>query len=137
MTEVVAENNPLGVGKNLEAIRAGDGEEGNVGGFGDFDREGGWGRDGDDDAGAEAGGFLHHFDGNATGQQQRTRPRIVAGATRSADQLVEGIVAADILAHRDEAVTCQPQPGGMDSVGFGVKPLRRTQCRHGGRDVTG
>ena len=63
---------------------------------------GGRRRDGDEGADADGRGLLHQLEAAAAGHDDEARGEIGAGLGQRADQLVERVVAADILAHEHD-----------------------------------
>jgi len=84
---------------------------------------------------ADGRGLLHHFDRHPAGQQHHA----LAGADllqrQRAGQLVQRIVAADILAQRDDAARRHPQRRSMYRTGFGIDRLQRRDAVDRGRDL--
>ncbi len=95
----------------VEAFRAGvdvegggteEGEEGLVGGLGELDGEGGGGGDGGDEGEAAGEGFLHEFEGDAAGDEEEGGGEVEAVEEGVAEDLVEGVVAADVFVEDEE-----------------------------------
>ena len=66
-----------------------------------------------------------------------TMPPLAAtpAARQRAGELVERIVAADILAQRDDAVRRRPERRGVDGAGLDVDRLQRRDGRHRRHDL--
>src|SRR6516165_1323929 len=100
--------------EDLEAVAAGDRHQRDVcrlrGPHGECGRR----RHGDDDGNAEPGALLHHLDRDAAGQDDHscTADDVVAG--QRTGELVERIVASNVLAQCDEPGRGLPERRGMD-----------------------
>src|SRR5260370_22940492 len=88
-----------GMGENLEAVTAGDGDERDAGGFGGADSKCGGRRYGDDDWNADDSGLLYHLHRNAAGQQDHAAAANHMVARAPAAELVERAVTPHVLAH--------------------------------------
>ncbi len=71
------------------------------------------------------GRLLHQFDRQPAGQEDDAAAAAYAGPRQRAGQLVEGIVAADVLAQRDDPCRRGQKRGGVDGVGLAVERLAR------------
>ena len=84
---------------------------------------------------ADRGRLLHHLDRDAAGQQHDALAATMPCLRQRAGELVERVVAADILAQRDDAARRRPERGGVDGTGFDVEQLQRRQRRHRRHDL--
>ncbi len=122
------------MGEDLEAVGAGDADQGHAGLFGDAHGERGGRRHRDHHRRAEHRRLLHHFDRDAARQQQQTFRHRDAVTRQRTGELVERVVPADILAQRDQPALRMPEGRGMHGVGLLVELLRGGKCRHRGVD---
>ena len=83
------------------------------------------------------GRLLHHLDRDPAGEEQQAIAAGDAAPRHRADQLVERVVPADILADEHDALAAAPERGGMDGVGLAIERLERRQRLHGGHDLVG
>ncbi len=76
-----------------------------------------------------AGGdrLLRHLEGAAAGDHGKTVPGIDAVLGERADQLVESVVPADILAYADDLAVGRAERRGMQRMGDAVQPLQGGQ----------
>jgi hypothetical protein len=110
-----------GVGKYLEAVVAGDGDQHDAGVFGGAQGECGWGRDRGDDGRAADSSLLDHLDRDAAGHQDGAGIGRYVAAGEGADQLVERIVPSDILAQSNNSALRRPESRRMDRAGFPIR----------------
>src|SRR5918999_5995717 len=88
----------LRVAVDVEAAAPDEADHGKTEPVGGLDGEAGGGRHGADDRNAGHGGLLHELEADPARQHQDTvRQRKVAGQERPADELVDGVVPADVL----------------------------------------
>src|SRR5580704_117567 len=109
--------------EDLEAVDAGDCNKRYSGGLRGAHRECRRRRDGDQHGHAEHGGLLHHLHGDTARQQHQSGRAWNAIAQQYAAELVEGIVAADILPHGEETGARFPECGGMHGARLPVELL--------------
>ena len=85
----------------------------------------------DDNADADGGRLLHHLEAGATGQQHRALPSVDARTGERADQLVERVVAAHVLAQQGRRLA-GGQPGGrVGGAGQQTQVLALIEVVHG------
>ena len=106
--------------EDLEILTARNRDERHLAGVGDANCKRRRRRYGHENRGAENGRLLHHLDRNAAGEKHNAAASVDLVASERADELVEGIVTADILANRYEAFAWLPRmrrrgrPGSRD-----------------------
>src|SRR5260370_20545781 len=124
-----------GMGENLEAVTAGDGDQRDAGGFGGADSKCGGRRYGDDDWNADDSGVLYQLPRKAAGQRvQAAAANHMVARERAAD-LVERVVTPDVRAQGDKAARGLPECRAMHRTGFAVQRLGRADRFHGPHDV--
>jgi hypothetical protein len=97
---------------------------------------GGGRRGRDEDGRAERGGLLDHVERDAAREHDRAGRRIDARADQRSGELVERVVASDVLAQEGEAARL-PEACGMRRMGAVVEHLRRAERGHGRVDLFG
>src|SRR5215468_7555953 len=113
----------LRMGEHLEAVLACNGNERDAGSLRGAHRQRSRGRDGDNDWRADCGGLLHHLDRDAAGEQDEAGTRRNTVARERAGELVERIVTADVLTHRNETSVLLPERGGMHGARLAIEFL--------------
>ena len=116
--------------EDLEILTARNCDERHPAGFGDTDGKRRRRRHGDENRGAENGRLLHHLDRNAAGEKHNAAASVDLMASERADELVQGIVTANVLANRYESFAWLPECGGVNGSGLAIEHLRRGQCCH-------
>ena len=108
----------LGSAVGVEAVVAEESDEGLTGGPGELDGEARWGGDGSDEGDAGGEGLLDDFEGDPPRDEKDVLPEgegTLEGGM--ADDLVDGVVASDVLAQNLE-VSAEVEEGcGMQATG--------------------
>lgn len=102
----------------VEAVVAEESDEGLAGGAGELDGEAGRGGDSGDEGDAGREGFLDDFEGDPSGKEEDVlseRERALKDGV--SDDLVDGVVAPDVLAQDPEVPAEVEQGGGMEPTG--------------------
>ena len=100
--------------------------------------EAGGSPDGTEHGNARHRGLLHEFEGGASGdKRERAGERRRALEQTVTDDLVERVVAADVLAQGDNAVPAGPERRGMHRAGFDIDLLQRGNALHRRHDLQG
>src|SRR5690554_6535576 len=100
-----------------------EGDEGEAARAGKLDRECGGGRDRREQSHAEPRGLRHHLVACAAGDQDEALAQVRALAGKRSEQLVEGVVATDVLAHPQDLAVGRCPGGRVHRAGRGIERL--------------
>ena len=109
------------MGEDFEILAPRDGDERHSRLVGELYGGGRRRRDSDQNRGIDPRRLLDQFNRNTACHQDHAIRCRAPVADERADEFVERIVAADILAQGDKALTFGPEPGAMDGMGDAVK----------------
>jgi hypothetical protein len=117
------------MGEHLEAVFAGNRHQRHAGSLGHAYGKRGRRRDRNDDGRADGGGFLHHLDRNAAGQQHHALFCARALARKPSGKLVERVMTPDVLAYGNEAVASIVKTSAMHGAGLAVQLCKGNRSR--------
>ena len=121
--------------EDLEAVLTRDGNERDAGALGRIQRELRRRGHSNDHWRTGASSLLNHLHRYAARQQHDTVAHVDLAPPELADELVERVVAADILGDRDETLFAVPEPRTVHGPRQQIEFLRRSQRRHGLHDL--
>ena len=101
------------MGENLKAVLARDRHERHAGGIGHSHGQGGRRRDCDDYWSVNCRGFLHHLNRYAAGENNNPLLRRGILADEGAGELIERVMAPDVLPHSHQAPGWVPKARGV------------------------
>ena len=90
-----------------------------AGGFGEFDGEAGGSANGGHDGKAGHGGLLDEFETGAAADEEKAIAEAAAGVPFVADQLIDGVVTADVFEAGEELALGIEESGGVEGAGGG------------------
>jgi hypothetical protein len=117
------------VGVDIETFVAEEADEGLSGLFGELDGEAGGGGDGGDDGDASCERLLHDFERRSAADQQDVVVEGHATEKRVAEDLVDGVVTADVFVEDEELACRVKQGGGVEAAGAGEGGLGLVEGR--------
>src|SRR5579884_471776 len=114
----------MGVGVDVDGVAAEEGGDGDAAGVGEVYGEAGGGGDGGDDGDAGDECLEDDLEGEAAADEQHAVAQgQVAVEQGAADELVHGVVAADVFAQGEQGAGGVEEGGGVEAAGVGEDGL--------------